>query len=120
MKLKSFQKKYLKSLAHDMKPNVIIGKSGLTIDVIDKIDSDLSEHELLKIKLLSEDDLQVEQAATYIKDATSCEIVKVIGKTAVLFRENKDNKKPYFKACGKYGKRSQLNNILNYDDDLLL
>ncbi len=108
MKLKAFQKKYLKSLAHKMKANVIIGKNGLTKEIINKVDQDLDEHELLKIKVLESDIIPIKEAVTKISSETSSEVVKVVGKTAVIYRENKDNKKPYFKACGAFGSKVKL------------
>ena len=42
MKLTNNQKKYLRSMAHDLKPFVMIGQHGLSESVIDEIDSTIS------------------------------------------------------------------------------
>lgn len=108
MKLSAYQKKYLKSLAHDMPAFVTIGKNGLTAQVIDKVESELDAQELIKIKILDADSLDSKEAATLISQKTSSMVIKVIGKTIILFRENPENKKDYFKACGKFGQKSLL------------
>jgi len=51
MKLTNNQKKYLRSLAHDLKPFVMIGQHGLSESVIAEIESTMLKHELIKIKL---------------------------------------------------------------------
>ena len=48
--LKGFQKKYLRGLAHGLKPVVQIGKEGITEGVIRAVDEGLFRHELIKIK----------------------------------------------------------------------
>ena len=49
-KLKGFQKKYLRGLAHNLKPVVLIGQKGLTDDLIKSADRALDRHELIKVK----------------------------------------------------------------------
>jgi RNA-binding protein len=108
-KLTAFQKKYLKSLAHDMNPLVHIGKNALTPDVIKKIDAELNAHELIKVKILDSDILPPKETAAEIEKLTRAHVLRVIGKTIVLFRENPKNKKnPYFKAGGRFGNRKRL------------
>ena len=50
MKLTNNQKKYLRSLAHELKPFVMIGQQGLSESVLAEINSTLLKHELIKIK----------------------------------------------------------------------
>lgn len=108
MKLSAFQKKYLKSLAHDMSPVVMIGKQGLTNEVIDKVRGDLKAHELIKIKVQDGKVISSKEAVTRLANDLGAAVIKVVGHTAVLFKENPDNHPEYFKACGMNGKRIRL------------
>ncbi len=47
-KLKGFQKKYLKGLAHSKKPLVFVGQKGVTPTLIKAVDEALGTHELIK------------------------------------------------------------------------
>ena len=51
MKLTNNQKKYLRSMAHDLKPFVMIGQHGLSESVLAEMESTMLKHELIKIKL---------------------------------------------------------------------
>lgn len=108
MPLKAFQKKYLKSLSHSLSPNVMIGKNGLTGEVLRQIEESLRAHELLKIKLI-EKEQDTKAIATLIREKTDAEILRVIGRTITIFRENPENEKDYFKACGAFGQKKRLN-----------
>ena len=46
------QKKKLKSIAHSLKPLVLIGQKGLTGTLVDSIHKSLDDHELIKIKFM--------------------------------------------------------------------
>ena len=54
--LKGSQRKYLRGLAHSYKPQVQIGKEGLSESVIRAIDIALGAHELIKVKIAAERD----------------------------------------------------------------
>ena len=55
MKLTNKQKQYLKGLAHSLKPVVQLGGNGLTEGVLAEIDNALSHHELIKVKVPTDD-----------------------------------------------------------------
>ena len=88
MKLTSSQRKYLRSLAHHLKPVVYIGKNDLARGVMDSIDKNLFTHELLKVK--SHDDKITKENLILIENKLNCSIVGQIGKTAIIFRQNSD------------------------------
>ena len=58
------ERSYLKSLAHDLKPIVNIGKNSLTDEVITSIDEALEKRELIKIKILN---IKIKQEKGIIK-----------------------------------------------------
>lgn len=84
--------KYLRSLAHALKPVVRLGQHGLTDAVTKELDGALSHHELVKVKLsASERDARIAQLEA-ICTAVNAISVQQIGHTATLFRRN--DKKP--------------------------
>ena len=93
-RLKGFQKKYLRGVAHGMKPVVLIGQSGLTPGVIKAVDEALETHELIKIKFndFKEKD-QKKEIVEVIETDTSSEMVGMIGHLAIFFRKHRDPEK---------------------------
>ena len=55
MNLSTKQKQHLKGLAHPLKPVVMLGNNGLTEGVLAEIDQALTHHELIKVKIATED-----------------------------------------------------------------
>ena len=91
MKLTNNQKKYLRSIAHDLKPFVMIGQHGLSESVIAEIDSTMLKHELIKIKLTVEDRDEKQKIIEKILEFSHAEIVQVIGGVLVIYRPFEDN-----------------------------
>ena len=91
MKLTNNQKKYLRSIAHDLKPFVMIGQHGLSESVIAEIDSTMLKHELIKIKLRVEDRDEKQKIIEKILAFSRAEIVQVIGGVLVIYRPFEDN-----------------------------
>jgi RNA-binding protein len=92
--LKGFQKKYLRGLAHSLKPVVQIGKEGSTEGVIRAIDECLLRHELIKVKFtdFKEKGLKEELTGEFTAK-TGSELVGMIGHTAILYRRQADPEK---------------------------
>ena len=91
MKLTNNQKKYLRSLAHDLKPFVMIGQHGLSESVISEIESTMLKHELIKIKLRVDDRNQKQEVVDKIIEFSHAELVQVIGGVLVIYRPFEDN-----------------------------
>ena len=89
----SKQRAYLKGLAMNITPIFQIGKSSLTPELTKAVDEALAARELIKISVLQNclDDPRV--IAEYLSERTHSDVVQVIGKKIVLYREGKDNKK---------------------------
>ena len=84
--LTSTQRQYLKSLAHRLKPVVMIGSQGLTTAVIKEIDHSLAAHELIKIKTGTDDiDTRNAWVDEICKSAKAMQ-VQQIGKILVIYR----------------------------------
>ncbi|MFP1462211.1 ribosome assembly RNA-binding protein YhbY [Escherichia coli] len=95
MNLSTKQKQHLKGLAHPLKPVVLLGSNGLTEGVLAEIEQALEHHELIKVKIATED-RAVRETKTLIVEAIVRETgacnVQVIGKTLVLYRPTKERK----------------------------
>ncbi|MGR6860710.1 ribosome assembly RNA-binding protein YhbY [uncultured Aliivibrio sp.] len=92
MNLSTKQKQHLKGLAHNLKPVVMMGSNGLTEAVVAEIEMSLSHHELIKVKIASEDrDTKLLIVDAIIRE-TNAEKVQVIGKTLVLYRASEARK----------------------------
>lgn len=78
----------LKAKAHNLKPVVMMGANGLSEAVFKEIDLALKAHELIKVKIQSEDREEKNSLTQEIANQTGSEIVQVIGNILVLFRKN--------------------------------
>ena len=93
-KLKGYQKKYLKGLAHGMKPVAYVGQKGLSPTVSHAIDESLATHELIKVKFVDfKEKDQKEEIADAIEQETASELVGMIGHVAIFYREQPDPEK---------------------------
>ena len=91
MKLTNNQKKYLRSMAHDLKPFVMIGQHGLSDSVVNELESTLLKHELLKIKLRVSDRKEKQQIVDKIILLSKAVLVQVIGGVLVIYWPFEDN-----------------------------
>jgi len=80
------QKRYLRKLAHNLKPLVIIGDKGLSEGVLNEIDQTLSHHELIKVRVNAADREEREAMVTAMCKGLKCTLVQRIGHIAVIYR----------------------------------
>ena len=92
MKLSNKQKQHLKGLAHQLKPVVQLGQNGLTEGVLAEIENALSFHELIKVKVAT-DDREMKQLIidAIVRETEAINIAK-IGHIVVLFRQSENKK----------------------------
>jgi RNA-binding protein len=90
--LKGFQRSYLSKKAHGLKPVVMIGGNGLTEAVIKAVDTELENHEMIKVKFVDFKEARKELAAE-LAGKTDAHLVRVIGNIAVLYRYQRDHDK---------------------------
>lgn len=88
----SKQRAYLKSLASNITPLFQIGKSNLTPEVTNAVAEAFQTHELIKISVLKSAEENPGEMAQALAERTGSEVVHVIGRKIVLYKENKDNK----------------------------
>lgn len=86
MALSNKQKQHLKGLAHSLNPVILMGQHGLTEGVLAEIEVALAHHELIKIKVATEDREQKVLVMDTIVREVNAEKVQTIGKTLVIYR----------------------------------
>ncbi len=86
------QKQHLKGLAHHLKPVVLLGQHGLTEGVIAEIELALTHHELIKVKVATEDRETKKLVIEAILRETNASKVQVIGHTLVMYRPSDEQK----------------------------
>lgn len=89
----SKQRAYLKSLAMTMDPILQIGKSSLTPEFTASVEEALAARELIKINVLQNCADDPRTLAEVLAERTRAQVVQVIGKKIVLYKEGKDDKK---------------------------
>ena len=89
----SKQRAYLKGLAMTMDLILQLGKGGLTPENTASVDEALAARELIKINVLQNCLEDSRQMAETLAERTRSQVVQVIGRKIVLYREGKDDKK---------------------------
>lgn len=89
----SKQRSYLKSLASNLDPVFNIGKASLTPEITEAVNEAFYTKELIKVAVLKNciDDPKI--IAEVLAERTHSQVVQVIGKKIVLYKESKEHKK---------------------------
>jgi len=85
----SKQRAYLRGLASKAETILIIGKDGVTDNVIKQANDALEARELIKLKCLETSPYTPREAAEEIGQVCRAEVITVIGSKAVLYRPAK-------------------------------
>lgn len=80
------QRKSLREEAHDLQPALMIGKFGLTEEVIKAAEQALAASGLIKVRFVGFKQQRRELSAE-LAQKTSAEIVDIIGNVLIMFRE---------------------------------
>ena len=88
----SKQRAYLKGLAMTMDPILHIGKSSVTPEMVNSVDEALEARELIKLGVLKNCFDDPKEIANVIAERTRSQVVQVIGRKIVLYRESKNKK----------------------------
>lgn len=89
----SKQRAYLKGLANTMNPIFQVGKASITPELVQAIAEALQARELIKISILKNCFDDPKEIAQMISERTRSEVVHVMGKKIVLYKESKDKKR---------------------------
>lgn len=94
MELNGKQKRYLRSLAVNIRPIVQIGKGGLTNEILTSIRKAADARELIKVNILQNSDESRDNVADAIEEM-GLDVVQIIGRNIVVFKvaDKKENRK---------------------------
>ncbi|MFN8559911.1 MAG: ribosome assembly RNA-binding protein YhbY [Dehalococcoidia bacterium] len=81
-------RKYLRGLAHDLSPVVIVGQRGVSDAVVRQVDGALTDHELIKVRIGGECPADRDEAAAELVARTGAELAGQIGHVLILYRRH--------------------------------
>ena len=93
MSLTNTQKRYLRGLAHDLKAVIQTGNKGVTPALLKELSGALEHHELIKVKLGSDDRDARKAQISELAEGANAEVVQSIGKVAAFYRHNDEQPK---------------------------
>jgi RNA-binding protein len=86
------QKRFLRAQAHHLTPIFQVGKGGSNEQLVKHIEEAIEKRELIKISVLNNCLEDAKEIGVELAEASGCELVQVIGKTIVLYKESRDYK----------------------------
>lgn len=86
------QKRFLRAKANRLKPLFQVGKIGVNDNMVVQITEALEKHEIMKVSILQNCEDPKEVVAEQLAEGTNSEVVQIIGKNIVLYKESKENK----------------------------
>jgi RNA-binding protein len=107
------QRRYLRGLGHHRKPVVQIGADGATIGVTEALDHALTQHELVKVRVLAKSADDLVELAAGLATSTSSAHAQTLGRTLLFYRAHP--KKPRITLPGspedKKAKKAEKNAV---------
>jgi RNA-binding protein len=85
------QKATLKGLANSIHQRYLIGKGEVDDNIVKLLDTALESHELIKVGVLQNSEVDVDDLAASLAKKLSCDVVQTIGRVIVLYRKSKKN-----------------------------
>lgn len=89
----SKERAYLRSLAVNIPTIMQVGKGGISENLVKTVSDALEARELIKLGVLENSGETARDVAEALAAATSSEVVAVLGRKVVLYRESEKNKK---------------------------
>ena len=84
------QTRHLRGLGHHLKPLAMLGREGITENLLKAVDEVLVAHELVKVKIQENFPDDRHAGATDVAAACAAALVQVLGRTFLLYRPNLD------------------------------
>jgi RNA-binding protein len=85
------QRRHLRALAHHIDPVVQVGKGGLTDALTGAVDRALTDHELVKVRVLEGAPADRHELARPLADALQAQLVGTVGRIVILYRTREKN-----------------------------
>jgi len=89
----SKQRAALRSMSNDMPAIIQVGKGGIGENLLKTVSDALEARELIKLCVLDNSDYSAREAANEISEELGAEVVSVVGRKFVLYRESVNNKR---------------------------
>lgn len=89
----SKQRAYLRSLATNEPAIMQVGKGGIGDNLIKTVSDALEARELIKLSVLENSEYTPRETADTLADAVGADVVGVIGRKVILYRESVKHKK---------------------------
>jgi len=86
MPLTSPQTRYLRGLAHNLKPVLMVGSKGLSAPLYAELEQALEAHELIKVSIASTEREDRQALTLALCKHGHAELVQIIGRISVLYR----------------------------------
>jgi RNA-binding protein len=84
------QRSYLKKIANTTEAIFQIGKNGLTENFIKQVDDALNAREIVKINVLRNSELDIDEIVETLITQLNAEFVQNIGRKITIYRKSKD------------------------------
>ena len=107
--LNAADRRTLRARAHALNPVVIISSAGLADSVMAEIERCLKSHELIKIRVFSDDRLQRELLLAQVCERTGASPVQHIGKILVVYREKPEPPVPKRSPAARLNAKTKAN-----------
>lgn len=89
----SKQRAYLRSLATSEPAIMQIGKGGIGDNLVKTVSDALEARELIKLSVLENSEYTARECADALAEAVGADVVGVIGRKVILYRESVNHKK---------------------------
>ncbi len=89
--LATAQKRYLRTLSHNLKPVILVGAKGVTPALLAELKNALDHHELIKVKIAAEDRDERDAWVAGIVEGVDAALIQRVGNVATLFRPRRRN-----------------------------
>ncbi len=86
------QRAYLRKLGHNVEPIFQVGKGGVSPEMTITVGEALEKRELIKLTVLKNCMYEVRDVAEMLAERTHADVIQVIGRKFVLYKESKDHK----------------------------
>ncbi|KFN50308.1 ribosome assembly RNA-binding protein YhbY [Arenimonas composti] len=88
--LSNAQKRYLRGLAHDLKPVILVGAKGVTDNIVAETGLALEHHELIKVRIAADDRELRDEWIGELAARAQAHLVGRIGHVAILYRRSSE------------------------------
>lgn len=92
MTLTTQQIRKLRSLAHHLKPVVMISEKGINDNILTELDRALEHHELIKVTIAGASKDERRALTDELCQASNAILVQLIGRISILYRHSKEVK----------------------------